>query len=367
MSSPHASETDTASRRIFVASHSTVMSGPIDYFERYLWRRGLETVRIDHPLDSYDGRSSELRKNGKTVRAWKREARGPLNLIWDFACTVALALRARVEVGVGANNFDTYGVLAARRLRLSRLPRVIYFAADYSEDRFSNPLLNWIYLHVERSVLRRADLVVSNTRRAEEKRMQLGLDRKKSLVIPNGVRLEHPRFVPKQIRKDRFVFVGSVTREHGLYELLETIQPLIRRLTIIGHGEDWERVIGLCDRKSIPYEAHMSWPHEAVLDHLRDFEGIGLAPYNRDSKWTYYCSPLKINEYIASGLPVITSSVPEIAATIKSEKLGIVYERADLEEMSKALEALDVTDFHQRAARFYDEFNSDSLYDRVTL
>src|ERR1051326_1647202 len=124
--------------RVFLASHSTVMSGPIDYFERYLWRRQIATERIDHPLDSYEGRRSELRESGRPVREWKRRARGPLNLVWDFLCTVALALRAKVSVGVGANNFDTYSVLAARRLRFSRSPRVIYFAADYSEDRFAN-------------------------------------------------------------------------------------------------------------------------------------------------------------------------------------------------------------------------------------
>src|SRR2546423_9731373 len=153
--------------RVFLASHSTVMSGPIDYFERHLWRRGLDTVRIDHPLDVYEGRTSDLRENGKPVRRWRRRARGPLNLVWDFFSTVRLALDAKAGVGIGANNFDTYSVLAARRLVSRPKARVIYFASDFSEDRSKSAVRNWIYLHVERSVLRRADLVISNTRRAE--------------------------------------------------------------------------------------------------------------------------------------------------------------------------------------------------------
>jgi glycosyltransferase involved in cell wall biosynthesis len=358
---------DTAAVPVFLATHSTALSGPLDHFEDYLWRHGHDTVRIDHPLDSYEGQWSVLRRNGKPVRSWSRHDRGPFGLLWDFACTSLAALRTSAPVAVGANNFDTYGLLTARRLRLARKPRVIYYASDYAEDRFRNPLMNWIYMRVERSALRRADLVVSNTRRAESKRMELGLDRRKSVIVPNGVLLSQAEFRPKPIDKDRFVFVGSVTREHGLYELLATIKPLIGNLTIIGHGDDSERVLSLCEQQKIPCEVYKQWPHDAVLEYLRDFEGFGLAPYNRTSKWTHYCSPLKVSEYISLGVPVITSSVPEVAETIKGEKLGIVYERGDLEEIKAALDHFDASNFHMRAQKYYAAFNSDTLFERVSL
>jgi glycosyltransferase involved in cell wall biosynthesis len=227
--------------------------------------------------------------------------------------------------------------------------------------------MNWIYMQIEKSVLRNAELTISNTRRAEKKRVGLGLDLRRSLVIPNGVRLEDPVFKPKAIHKDRFVFVGSVTREHGLYELMAVCKPLIRSLTIIGQGEDLERVVQLCEQQEIPHEVERSRPHEDVIDFLRDFDGFGLAPYNRESKWTFYCSPLKINEYIASGIPVITSSVPEIAETIQAENLGIVYDDIDFDQIKRSLDLFDATDFHVRAEKFYASYNSDELYSRVPL
>jgi len=241
---------------VFLASHSSVLPGPLDHFESYLWRHGRDTERFDHPLDSYEGNRSVLLRNGKPVHTWNRHDRGPLGLIWDFAHTTMAALRTRAPVVVGANNFDTYSLLTAHWLRLAHKPRVIYYAIDYSEDRFRNPIMNWIYMRVERSALRRADLVVSNTRRAESKRVELGLDRRKSIIVPNGVLLARPEFAPKPIHKDRFVFVGSVTREHGLYELLAAIKPLIGSLTIIGRGDDSERVLGLCEQQHIPCEGH---------------------------------------------------------------------------------------------------------------
>ena len=178
---------EKAAGTVLLATHSTVLAGPLDHFESYLWRHDRDTVRIDHPLDSYEGRRSVLRRNGKPMRSWNRHDRGPLGLFWDFARTSMAALRTSATVAVGANNFDTYGLLTARRLRLTRKPRVIYYASDYAEDRFRNPVMNWIYMHVERSALRRADLVVSNTRRAESRRVELGLDRRKSVIVPNGV------------------------------------------------------------------------------------------------------------------------------------------------------------------------------------
>jgi len=352
---------------VLLATHSTVLPGPLDHFESYLWRHGRDTVRIDHPLDNYEGRRSVLRLNGRPACAWNRHDRGPFGLLWDFAYTIMAALRTTAPFAVGANNFDTYCLLTARRLRLAGKPQVVYYASDYSEDRFRNRVMNWIYMRVERSALRRADLVVSNTRRAESRRVELGLDRRKSVIVPNGVLLTQVEFKPKPIHKDRFVFVGSVTREHGLYELLAEIKPLIGSLTIIGRGDDSERVLSLCEQQQIPHEVHSQLPHDAVLEYLRDFEGFGLAPYNRHSKWTYYCSPMKISEYIALGVPVITSSVPEVAETIKTEQLGIVYERGDLEEIKATLDIFDATDFHNRAQKFYAAFNSDTLFERVGL
>jgi glycosyltransferase involved in cell wall biosynthesis len=76
---------------------------------------------------------------------------------------------------------------------------------------------------------------------------------------------------------------------------------------------------------------------------------------------------LKINEYIASGIPVITSSVPEIAETIQAENLGIVYDDIDFDQIKRSLDLFDATDFHVRAEKFYASYNSDELYSRVPL
>ncbi len=340
----------------------------MDHFGQFLGRHGHDVTVLAHPLDNYAGRRTQLTQEGTVLRSVRRWQLGLLNLLLDLVLSCAAVPRRGVDVVVAANNFDALSALVAKHVLRKQVPRICYFAADYSEDRFgAGSRLSRIYDRVERIVLRHATLVVSNTRRAAAQRRRLGLDETRSIVVPNGVRLPDPQFTPKHIDKSAFVYVGSVTREHGLYELLEVMAPLIRRLVILGVGDDLDRVVGLCQSRRIEHEVLGRRGHDDVLDYLRDFGGIGLAPYNLTSRWTYYCSPLKVNEYVACGVPVFMSAVPEVADLVISDRLGAVFGDLDLAELRGRLDALDTVDFHRRAERFYHQYGEETLYARIPL
>jgi glycosyltransferase involved in cell wall biosynthesis len=348
--------------KFFIVSHSSGMDGPIDYFEAYLQRQGHNVLKLSHPLDNYRGRVTALTKDGKLVSSSLRRDLGPLSLITDMLITIRKILTNRFDVYVGANNFDTVGAIVCRSIFRVPIKQIIYFASDFSEERFSNSLLNQIYYFIERRALKKSDITISNTQRAHSKRVSLGLDPKKGKVIPNGVYIERVVFPAKQIDKTKFIFVGSVTKEHGLYDLVSSIAPAISRLTIIGQGDDWDRTIELCEQLHIPVELHRNKSHGYVIDYLQRFEGIGLAPYNLKSKWTYYCSPLKVNEYIATGVPVVISSVPEIAKYIAQEDLGVTYDTINSEDILQQLDAFDAGRFSFKAQSFYEKYNYETLF-----
>lgn len=290
-----------------------------------------------------------------------------MNLFYDFYLSIKYLLSEETDVFIGANNFDTVTGIVARNIFKKKIERVIYFASDYSENRFGNKILDWIYSRIEKYVLKNSDLVVSNTRRAEEKRVSFGLDVKKSLVIPNGVHLDNEIFEDKQIDKGNFIYVGNVTKEHGLYDLLEILHPIIKKLVLIGSGEDWDRVIKLCEEGNIDFESYYKKDHRFTIEYLQEFNGIGLAPYNTKSKWTYYCSPLKVSEYISCGVPVLMSSVPEVADVVEKECYGITYNVLDLETISKRLEDFDKREYYKKARNFYSEFKHEILFGRLGL
>ena len=354
-------------KKIFINTHSSKIDGPIDYLTYYLIRKGYLIKYISNPLDNYEGRTTVYREGDEVIKEIGRKNIGILNLFYDFYLSLKFLLKSEADVFIGANNFDVLPGVFARKFLGKKIGKIIYFASDFSEGRFGNFILDGIYYKVERAALNNSDLVVSNTKRAEEKRISFGLDRKKSLVIPNGVHLKKEVFEDKEINKKHFIFVGNVTKEHGLYDLLEVLHPIVDRFVLIGSGDDWDRVVDLCKEKKFDFESFYKKDHEFTIDYLQKFNGIGLAPYNMDSKWTYYCSPLKVSEYISCGVPVLMSDVPEIADLVEKENYGITYTKLYLSEIEKKLQDFDVNDYYKKAEKFYGGFKHEILFERLGL
>ncbi len=354
-------------KTIFLNLHSSRITGPADYLKDFLLREKNEVLYLSHPLDDYKGRYTEFRKNNKILEKIKRKNLGILNLFFDFFISLKYILSSDFEVFIGANNFDVLPGILIKKISDKKIEKIIYFASDFSEDRFKNKILDAIYYKVEKIALKNCDLTISNTKRAEEKRLEFGLNKSKSLVVPNGVYLEKEIFEKKKINKRNFIFVGNVTKEHGLYSLLEVLHSIIDKFVLIGSGDDWDRVVGFCKEKNINLESYYRRDHKFTLDYLQKFNGIGLAPYNLDSKWTYYCSPLKVNEYIACGVPVLMSDVPEIADFLDKGGFGMAYRNMDFKEIEKKIKDFDFTDYYKKAYSFYEKYSYDVLYKGINF
>jgi glycosyltransferase involved in cell wall biosynthesis len=71
---------------------------------------------------------------------------------------------------------------------------------------------------------------------------------------------------------------------------------------------------------------------------------VGVAPYlpRRLSQMQlgFYWSPLKIFEYMATGIPVVTIDVPELAEVVRQGEEGVLFPEGDAEALAGALAAL---------------------------
>lgn len=352
---------------IFILTHNSEISGPIDYYQQYLERNNYKIIRLEHPLDNYQGRFTVFYNQNKILKIKRSNYFGVLNLFVDFFISVRFTLKSHFNIFIGANNFDVFVGIFLRKIFRKKIEKIIYFGSDFSEDRFSNVLLNKVYYLIESICCKYSDLVISNTKRAEEERLRSGLKKEKSIIVPNGVLLDKEDFTKKELNKNNFIFVGSMTREHGLYSLIKTIYPLINKLVLIGYGDEWDIVINFCKEKNIEMESYYKKNHDFCIDYLKTFNGFGLAPYNLGSKWTYYCSPLKVVEYIACGLPILMSSLPEIASHIKENYLGVVYSELDYTKISNDLTLFNVNGFNLKAKEFYSIYNQNNLYSKIKL
>jgi glycosyltransferase involved in cell wall biosynthesis len=106
--------------------------------------------------------------------------------------------------------------------------------------------------------------------------------------------------------------------------------------------------------------------HAETLAFMKKYDGWGIAPYVPNS-WAYYCSPLKVVEYIACGIPVLMSNVPEIAGEVNKNNLGIVYDDLNTEvtRIKKQLDAFSTKHFRVEAKEFYKRYNSAMLYKKL--
>ena len=71
---------------------------------------------------------------------------------------------------------------------------------------------------------------------------------------------------------------------------------------------------------------------------------VGVAPYQpeklRQMQLGFYWSPLKIFEYMAMEMPVVTLDVPPLRAIIRPEQEGLLYEEGDVAAMARAIGSL---------------------------
>jgi glycosyltransferase involved in cell wall biosynthesis len=158
----------------------------------------------------------------------------------------------------------------------------------------------------------------SPARRSEETRRELG--------IPDGA--------------VGVVFSGSFRPWHGVHVLEDAARRLAHRsdlfFLLVGGPRPAQprgyrgRLLG-----TVPYERMP--PLLAAAD-------VGVAPYDtarlRQLRLGFYWSPLKIFEYMASGLPVVTIGRPPLDEIVRPGREGLHVREADPAALARALEGL---------------------------
>jgi len=144
------------------------------------------------------------------------------------------------------------------------------------------------------------------------------------------------------------VFAGAFRSWHGAVHLIRAIRLLRERgradisAVLIGDGPELPRARaeaeGIAD---IVFTGAI--PHTEMPAHLAAAD-VGVAPFDTKAHQPlslgFYWSPLKIFEYMASGLPVVAPRVDRIPALVGHDVEGILYSPSDAGGIAGALERL---------------------------
>lgn len=187
------------------------------------------------------------------------------------------------------------------------------------------------------------DGVFSVSPRIIEVRKKQGLDDKKNILCPNGVHLKN---IPSKKSKEeeilKVVYTGHITKSKGIHYVLEALKILKDKtifFDIIGQGpflKDIEHYISEYNlQEQVRLLGYMQ--NEDLLNKICDYD-VGVALYDMSDEFNYYCDPVKVKEYLASGLIPLTSSVPWIGKFLVDNKIGFIADNSN--DIAKILNEL---------------------------
>jgi|APSaa5957512622_1039677.scaffolds.fasta_scaffold20097_2 glycosyltransferase involved in cell wall biosynthesis len=237
--------------------------------------------------------------------------------------------------------------------------KLIYYTADYSDNRFGSKLLNFIYKKIDLFSLLMADQNWCVSSEIVKKRQGQGFH-KKAYFLPNTPILSLAKSTQTNKNKNKIIYVGRMDNNMNLLKIIETVLLLKKKnksisLILVGGGKLEKRILKLIKEKKLRSFITYKGPLEnnEVIKQIKK-SGIGLALYDGGNSWNVYGDSMKIREYQYFGLPVITTEIPSNSSEVLEYNCGVVLDESNFDnnDLVKAILAIQ---------KSYDKYTKNTL------
>ncbi|MFL5807237.1 MAG: glycosyltransferase family 4 protein [Roseiflexaceae bacterium] len=266
-------------------------------------------------------------------------------------------------------NFAGGGLLAARRLGVPAILEVNALIVDPPEvfkrrldDRLGGPLRRWALAQcrwADRIVTPLHTTVPPEIPRAKIVELPWGaaVDRFKPILDfrfqisdcegqiqnpkrPEGTRIQNPPTI---------VFLGSFRAWHGVLDFVRAAAMLLARgcdcrFLLIGDGPERAAAERLAAAWPGRFEFSGAVAYQQVPGLLAG-ASIGVAPFNTAPHPAlraagFFWSPLKVYEYMAAGLPVVTADIHRLNQVVRDGQEGALFHEGDVAGLAAAIARL---------------------------
>lgn len=359
-------------------THITEIYGPAEALENYLKQNYNEFLIIAHPLhiSSLNNSIYKIHANGELqninrYRIFKSSE--VISYLQHFLLTLYILMKTKrkFNIYIGVDNLNAFAGILLKAFGL--VNKVVFYVIDYTPRRFKSKSLNAIYYILDVICARYADNIWSVSERIANLWKRLGIEGRKSVVVPIGIEIKEIKRVPlSSVRKNVLVFVGHLTRSKGVQLAIEAMEEITKkfadiRLEIIGTGPFERELKEIVRRKKLEKWVNFlgKMQHKKLMQYLPTC-GIALATYEPDpSSITYYADPTKPKEYLACGLPVIITRVPWIAREIEEKPMGIAINYDKYELINAITKLILDYDFYETCRRNAAEFTFKLDWNRI--
>lgn len=229
--------------------------------------------------------------------------------------------------------------------------RTVYDLVDeiLAFGRFRNGKM---LLRLENRVLRNADLLLSSSNTLLKRKIEQSGRTGECCFLPNGVDTTRFTGSNKKNRSHIIVgFIGTVGRRRINFSLVHTIAAAHPEWQFVfvgpGTNKDKEKLKGEFEN----IEVRDAVEGKQIPGTIEQFD-VGIIPYNHCKADMDYVFPRKACEYLAAGIPVVSTSLPEV------EVLKPYVHTADTaEEFSAAIEYLVGSNDREANKRFAAQYD----------
>jgi glycosyltransferase involved in cell wall biosynthesis len=231
--------------------------------------------------------------------------------------------------------------------------RVVYDAHElYCEISTLSPREKRVWRVVERLLIRRADAVLTVCESIAGELSQRYSIRKPTIVLNCPPASAYPRRGDDGVLRRKaglmqtdepiVLYQGGLAPNRGLHELIHAARYLQRGvLVLMGSGRLRDELAALIGRLRLTGRVVMTdaVPQHELLSYTVGAD-VGVIPYRAIGLNNTYTTPNKLFEYLAAGLAVAGSRLPELRRVIDGHELGVTFDPDDPRDIGMALNFL---------------------------
>jgi glycosyltransferase involved in cell wall biosynthesis len=193
---------------------------------------------------------------------------------------------------------------------------------------------------------------------------KIGFFKKNINIFRNFVNLcfVDKKHKPKKTKKLKLVYIGSMNEKRGLIECANYCKKFNNEnkeniLEFHVYGKDNKLIERLAKDKLVNYNGFVD--HKEIFEILPRYD-IGICLWQRIKKYERNL-PIKNFEYMAVGLPVLTSNFGNLRTYIDKSKAGICINPDSYEEFKLAINKLKDINFRKEMSSNGVEFTKNYL------